>query len=226
MNVTTIPDWIDILFLIGFGALLLFAVSRCQFGWLLQEGRSNRLLVCSIVQFLLWQIGIPLPGMELHVLGVTVMTLMFGWEFALLGGAITLGLHVLLHSVPYLLWGTKALVLLVTPIATSYVFARLIQRYLPLHFFVYVYICAFAGGALSMLVHALMARPFFRPVVEFEGISPLLPWVLMMFAEGFFSGGLLTLMVVYRPTWVVSFNDELYSIAPPQAGSGKQTSGR
>jgi uncharacterized membrane protein len=40
--------------------------------------------------------------------------------------------------------------------------------------------------------------------------EPLLPYVLLMFPEAFLSGGLITLMAVYLPHWVASFDDRRY----------------
>jgi uncharacterized membrane protein len=42
-------------------------------------------------------------------------------------------------------------------------------------------------------------------------LSEYLPWFLLMaWAEAFTTGAAITLMVVYRPGWVVTFDDNRY----------------
>jgi uncharacterized membrane protein len=190
--------------------LVLWAAARAQFGWLLQKGRLNGLLAVSVCQFVLWQIRVVIPGTEMHLLGATVMTLMFGWEFALLGGTVALGLDILRQHWSLVNLGLMGWVLVAIPVLSAYLVARLVERVFPRNFFIYVYATAYAGGALSMLAHGA-AMIFLLPAATiFDGTARILPYVLLMFGEGFLSAGLLTLLVAYRPEWVVSFKDSLY----------------
>lgn len=212
----TVPDsndmfeGIESILNIVMSVLLLWALSRAQFRWLLREGRVSRLLALGVCEFLLWQIRVQLPGAELHLLGTTVMTLMFGWEFALLGGCVALSLDALRQHWPLASAGLMAWTLVAVPVGTSYLFARLVERVFPRHFFVYVYVTAYAGGALAMLLHGLAMILLTVPITHFDGTTRFLPYVLMSFGEAFVSGGLMTLLVAYRPEWVVSFEDRLY----------------
>jgi uncharacterized membrane protein len=190
--------------------LMLWTLSRAQFGWLRKEGRLNRLLAVSACQFLLWQIRVVIPGTELHLLGAAVTTLMFGWEFALLGGTLALCLDLLRQHWPLVNAGLMAWTLVAIPVFGTYLVARLVERVFPRNFFVYVYATAYAGGALSMLVHGLAMLLLWPSATTFDGTARILPYVLLMFGEGFLAAGMLTLLVAYRPEWVVSFKDSLY----------------
>lgn len=196
--------------ILGFGLLLLWTASRCRIDWLRREGRVGRLLACAACQCLLWQIRMVLPGIELHLLGTAIMTLMFGWEFALVGGLLALVVHTVRHGLTIAEFALQGWLLLAIPAATAYGVARAVEQLLPRNFFIYVYLTSFGGGALSLLAHGIAALLLTPPVSQFVGIPPLLPYVLLMFGEAFLSGAALTLMVVYRPQWVVSFGDRDY----------------
>jgi uncharacterized membrane protein len=43
---------------------------------------------------------------------------------------------------------------------------------------------------------------------------------LMSFGEGFANGMIVAMAVVYRPRWVMSFDDRLYLRRPPPEGGG------
>jgi uncharacterized membrane protein len=192
--------------------LLLWVVWGAPWRWLLRNGNLNRLLACAVVQFLIWQIRTDLVGLNLHLLGATVMTLMFGWRLAIIGGSLAIGLNCLRWHPPIAAAIVDGWITVVLPVAVSYVLARCVERCLPRHFFIYVYASAFVGGALSMLamgIATVLLVPSAVPYVE-GWFGQLMPYVLMMFGEAFVSGGLITLMVVYRPDWVASFDDRFY----------------
>ncbi|MEZ5445794.1 MAG: energy-coupling factor ABC transporter permease [Gammaproteobacteria bacterium] len=192
--------------------LLAWILWGAPWRWLLRNGNLNRLLVCAAVQFLIWQIRTDILGLNLHLLGATVMTLMFGWRLAILGGSLAIGLNLLRWHPPMAAAITDAWVTVVLPVAVSYLLARGVERCLPRNFFIYVYASAFLGGALSMLAMGTATVLLLPTAVPYgdEWFARLMPYVLMMFGEAFVSGALITLMVAYRPSWVASFDDRRY----------------
>ena len=108
----------------------------------------------------------------------------------------------------------NALVMGAVPIAVSLGMLRATERWLPSHFFVYIFGVAFFGGALAMAATGLAASGVLMATgaYPFETLSSdYLPWYLLMsWAEAFTTGGTLTLMVVYRPQWVTTFDDARY----------------
>lgn len=183
-----------------------------QWRWLFRDGNLNRLLACAIVQFLVWQIRTDILGLNLHLLGATVMTLMFGWRLAVIGGILAIALDLLRRHAPVAAAVTGAWITVVLPVTVSYLLARGVERCLPRNFFIYIYASAFLGGALSMLAVGLATVMLIPSAVPYgDGwFGRVVPYVLMMFGEAFVSGALLTLMVVYRPAWVASFDDRRY----------------
>jgi uncharacterized membrane protein len=87
-----------------------------------------------------------------------------------------------------------------------------VQRRLPNHVFVYVFVTAFFGGALTALLsqvaRAVMLWSMDGATLAVDNYLIAAP--LMMFGEAFFTGGTLAILVVYRPQWVASFDDARY----------------
>ena len=91
---------------------------------------------------------------------------------------------------------------------------RLVERWLPKHFFVYIFINAFIGAAAVVLVQGVVASMMLFAAGAYPAdllLSEYLPFFLLLgFAEAWLSGMALTLLVVYHPEWVASFDDRSY----------------
>jgi uncharacterized membrane protein len=151
--------------------------------------------------------------MEFHLLLITAMTLMFGWPFAIVGASLAqLGLTIEGEAQ----WATYSLNTLcngVIPAWISYGIYWLAHTWLPRHFFIYIYVTAFAGGALAMLASRLIGLGILLASSAYSlndlGDEPLFILV-MLFPEAFTNGLLMTALVVYCPQWVSSFSDKCY----------------
>jgi len=168
-----------------------------------------------VALLLLWHITTTeFPGLNYHYIGATLLTLMFGWQLALLGFSLVyLGMMFNGSSE----WQTLPLNILVmglVPILTSQLIYWLVDRKLPNHFFVYLFLNAFFGAALALLVMIgvasgllLLADTYTFPQLAHD-YFPFLP--LMMFPEAFITGMLTAILVVMTPGWVGSFDDRRY----------------
>lgn len=168
-----------------------------------------------VALMLLWSFDARLaPGLGFHFLGVTVFTLMFGWSLAVIGISLA-SLAVSLHAGSGMeTWAPDALVLGVLPVSVSYGIYYLVDRYLPHHIFVYIFLCAFlgaiasAGVAVLTLVAVLVAAEAYTFARIAQEYLPFLP--LYLFPEGFLNGMLTTVFVGLRPQWLKTFDDESY----------------
>lgn len=154
------------------------------------------------------------PGLDLHLTCASLAALMFGWRFAVLLQAAAVVIVALLAG---RWWLDPALDFLLTgllPVLVTTGLLDLAQRRLPLHLFVYLLGNAFFAAGLAMAVSqvgkfailwAVAVHPL--PVLA-ENFLLTLP--AMMFPEGFATGGLITLLVAYRPHWVATFHDFSY----------------
>ena len=113
--------------------------------------------------------------------------------------------------------------LLCTAIVPALFAARLheiVHRRLPRNYFVYFFVSVFFGSALAWNVAALArglllllsGQPAMSAHVG-EDYLALLP--LMTFGEAFINGMLIATAAVYRPHWLMSFDDSAYLAKRP-----------
>lgn len=167
----------------------------------------------TVALMVLWRIAASVPpGISLHFLGATVATLMFGARLSAVCLALVVASQVLIGKIepaaaPFLL----ALCGFV-PIALSRLLTAVVERRLPAHFFVYVFVGAFLNGGVAMAATAFAAVA----ALALSGAEPMqslvsvqLPYLLMLsWGEAFMTGGVITLLIVYRPGWVVSYDSD------------------
>ena len=200
---------------------LVFAIAMVIAAWRapwyhLKETESLHILLGMVVGVMvIWTLkaGV-VPGLSIHLLGTTLLTLMFGWAFAILGIFVVLVAHTIHDGSGWAALPIETLLLGVVPAAVSYGIFRLVDRRLPNNFFIYVFLNAFFGAALAA-ASAVFATSF---VYVLSGAYPGAEvWhdytryaLLLMYPEAFITGMLMTLFVAYRPQWVSTFDDDRY----------------
>jgi uncharacterized membrane protein len=201
-----------------FAGALLFAVKEVEFKKLLNNQPNQHVYFGAMVLLLLmWGIkaGVS-PGLGFHHLGATLFTLMFGWPLALFGLSLMLFISMLMQHNEWLSLGVNGCLSIVVPVISSYMILKLTQRYLPDNFFIYIFVIAFfgAGAAVALsrfsaiiLLSLVNAYPDTKLVDESLMYTPL-----FMFPEMFVTGMLISIFVVYKPDWVITFDDERYII--------------
>lgn len=153
-------------------------------------------------------------GLAIHLLGLSAFTLMFGTRLAILG---VTSVYILLTFSGQASWaalGWNALLVGVLPVLLAAQIHRLAYRHLPQNFFIFVFISSFLNGAtvmaFTMLLLAgflLLTSPYPAELIQrqFIIITPLL-----IFPEAFVNGGLMAILAIYRPQWVLGFNQDRY----------------
>ncbi|WP_020682845.1 energy-coupling factor ABC transporter permease [Marinobacterium rhizophilum] len=206
------PLWFHALFAL----IVLLALWRLPWGILLGNRRLQHLFFGSTVALtLLWimRAGIT-PGLGIHFLGMTTLTLMFGWDLAIVSAALALLGVSWIGLESWQGYGLSGLCTIVLPALTSLGILRLVEAYLPKNFFVYLFCCAFLGSALAvaagglaagLLLWGLDVYPWSRIQQDYVILLPLI-----MFPEGLLNGILMTGMMVFYPDWIRSFNARIY----------------
>lgn len=195
--------------------LLAYAVRRAPWYHLRDSESLNVLLGAVVALILVWtmQAGF-VQGLNLHLLGATLLTLMFGWQFAFLCVSLVLLGATATGEGGWLVFPVNGLLLAALPVLVSHGIYRFADRRLPNHFFIYIFLCAFFGAAVAMgavgLVSTLVLQ--LAEVYSFEYIhyNYLRYFPLLMFPEAFITGMIMTLLVVYCPRWVSTFDDARY----------------
>ncbi len=209
---------------VAYGWVLVQAVRGAQWWRLRDPADLNVLLAATVGVMMIWLLNANFAddhlhfGLSLHLLGATLLTLMFGWAFAVLALGLILLLLTLVGSPSgsAALWTLPwdALLSTVVPVALSYRLFRFVDRRLPNNFFIYIFVCAFFGAAAAM-GSVILATTLVHAVSGTYGFDSLaynyLPYgFLLMLPEAFHTGLLMTIFVVYRPQWVSTFDDARY----------------
>jgi uncharacterized membrane protein len=201
-----------------FLSILIYAASKTPFKKFLENVSGQHVYFGAMVLlFLLWGVkaGIS-PGLGFHHLGATLFTLMFGWPLAIFGLSIIMLVSVLLQHNELVSLGANGVLSIIIPVMISYGVLRLSQKVLPDNFFIYIFIAAFFGAGIAVaasrlasivLLTLIDAYPLAKLIEESLLYTPM-----FMFPEMFITGMLISIFVVYRPDWVVTFDDERYII--------------
>ena len=197
--------------------LPLFArcVLRAPWARLRDSEQLNVWLGMVVLLTLIWSLkaGVK-PGLGFHLLGATVFTLSFGPPLAFIGlSLVTLGIT-LNGAAGSFAYAMNALLMAGLGVAFSQGFFRLFSRLLPQHFFVYIFVNGFLGGALAIIGVGLAASVLLAVAGAYSWdylFSDYFPYFLLLgFSEAWLSGMVMTLFVVYRPNWVLTFDDSRY----------------
>jgi len=195
--------------------VLAWATRNAPWRWLLDPRHLNALCGGIVVLTLAWHMRASAhPGLEMHLLGATLMTLVGGARLALIALTTVLVATTLNGDAAWTQLGTNAIVTVLVPVGTSAMVLRFVERHLPPNFFVYIFVGAFLGAGLSALLAGAAATAlllisgsyaFDTVTVEF---APY--FLLLAFSEAWLTGILMTALVIYRPEYVSTFDDARY----------------
>jgi uncharacterized membrane protein len=170
---------------------------------------------------ILWQLEIRTEqGIVIHLLGSSLFAVMFGPARALTGLLlVTLAVTANGHG-EWSMLGPNLVSNAMLPICIVWLAQQGVRRWLPEHLFVFVFANGFFAGALTLFltglgVMLLVLAGSSAPIEPERFIDGWLPPVLLLsFSEAWLSGMILTLLVIYRPEWVVSFDRRLQARKP------------
>lgn len=150
----------------------------------------------------------------IHLLGTAGFALASGGPLALVGGAVVVVVAALVHGTPLANVPLVYLLSVALPVGVALALLRATQRHLPPNFFVYAFAAGFLGPALALGAAGVAGAAVLAltgaadAAVVFGDYVPFL--LYLAFAEGTLTGMLVTLLVVYRPQWVATFDDARY----------------
>lgn len=196
-------------------ALLGHCILRAPWRRLTQPALLHLWLAGCVGLMLLWSIKTGVrPGLNFHLLGATLLTLMFGPRLAIVALAVVLTGVTLAGAGGWTSLGLNLLLMAALPTLFSYAIYSQAHHKLPRHVFVYIFIDAFVTAGLAMvlcgiIVTAIMAGSgTYTP--DYLGSNYLPYFILMGWSEALLTGMATTLMVAFRPEWLATFNDRQY----------------
>jgi uncharacterized membrane protein len=197
------------------GLLLALAVRRAPWQRLKDEAQLHLWLGTCVTLMAVWSIktGIK-PGLDFHLLGATLMGLMFGPQLAMIGFAVVLTGVTLAGAAGWQGFGANLLVMAAVPVLFSFALHKTSQRRLPNHLFVYLLLDAFLCSALAIAVSGLAGTLLLGVAGVYRWsylLTQHLPfYVLLGWSEAMITGMAVTMMAAYRPHWLGTFSDARY----------------
>lgn len=186
--------------------LLLAALIRAPWRQLLaKQERMNALGAAIVVLPLLWSMSPELPGGEkLHLLGMTAVTLLFGWQLAVIAGALAAGVLLVVGSWTPAALPLNMLLVVVVPVLVSSAVLAAANRLPRTNLFVYMLGVAFVGSMLAIGVSLWIGSRMLGTDLDHALV------MLMTFPEGFINGAVISAMAVFAPELLRTFDDERY----------------
>jgi uncharacterized membrane protein len=198
------------------GAVLAWALAQAPWNaWLADRERQWVWLGSLSLLLVVWSMkaGIT-PGLSVRFLLVTAVTLLHGWHLAVTAGALVLTVMSYLGLAEWSLFGPNLLCMAIVPALFTAWFHERVHALLPANYFVYFFVTTFLGSALAFNLAGLVRVGLLalsgtldvaHVSAEYFAILPL-----MSFGEAVVNGTLIGMAVVYRPRWVMSFDDRVY----------------
>jgi len=198
-----------------YAILLVLALRLAYWRRLLEREQLHLFLGSCVALILLWQIRVQVDSTwSFHLLGITAVTLMLGWSFAVLAGSIVELALSLNHAQNWEGFALNAFLLILIPATLTQVILVLVRSLLPRNFFIFVLVNAFLTAGLAALVSGFLAVGLllYSGAQDWEYLRlSLVPFFPLMFLpEAVVNGWIVTILVLYKPGWVSSFSDELY----------------
>lgn len=180
-----------------------------------QSSTLNLWLGTAVLLMITWTMKAAVqPGLSLHLVGATAATLMFGPQLAIACLSLALAGIAIDGAISWAAYPLNLLTMVALPVMVADRLFRWVDARLPNNYFIYIFIDAFLGAGLSVIVlgstaTALLAAAGAYPVAQLT--SEYLPFfMLLAFSEAWLTGMALTLMVVFKPEWVATFDDRRY----------------
>jgi uncharacterized membrane protein len=194
---------------------LTIALVQAPWHTLLKARLTHVLFGACVALLFLWQMDTQVqPGINYHLLGLTAVTLIFGWSFAVIAASLALLGVYLNGGLGWEGFALNALLSGVLPITLTQIMLVLIRYYLPKQFFVYVLVNGFLTAGLVGVAMGYMAAWLLvgSGAYTFAQLSQtVLPFFPLMFMpEAMLNGWIMVILVAFRPEWVYSFSDEQY----------------
>lgn len=183
----------------------------------LQKNRvlQHMLFGATVMLMLLWSMraGIS-PGLGIHFLGLTVMTLVFGWDLAIIAATLALVGMAAIGKESWDGLAINGICSILLPVSITCIILYFVERQKLKNFFVFLFVCGFIAAGLSSAMAGLATSTvlvlgdvytFTKIFHEYVRYLPLI-----MFPEGLLNGIFLTGMLVFHPDWVRTFDAQVY----------------
>lgn len=193
-----------------------FLYPKLHFSQLLTDKKIQHLVFgCSAGIFCLWMFRTGIhQGLSVHFLWLAALPLILGFRWAMVSASIALLGVTLVGQESFNMLGVNFLLGVLLPISLTYGLFSLVFYYIPRNVFVYIFLCAFIPGALTIGIKMLALSGYFyiEGIYDWQTIKDnyLVLSLLLLFPEAMFNGMTITILVIHKPQWVYTFHDRFY----------------
>ncbi|RPI16157.1 MAG: hypothetical protein EHM60_02695 [Lysobacterales bacterium] len=197
-------------------AVVVHAARTAPWRFWLSDGERQRVWLFSLLLLVgLWSMNAGItPGLSLRFLLVSALTLMHGWQLAVIGGSIALALLGLTGQAEWPSFGADVICTVIVPALVTARLHEVVHERLPHNYFVYFFVTVFVGSAIAYNVAGLSRLVILAFGGAFEtgrvGAEYFAVLPFMSFGEAVANGMVMAMSVVYKPRWVMSFDDAAY----------------
>lgn len=187
-----------------------------DFSQLISDKKCQHLVFGSAAcVFILWMFRTGIyDDLTVHFLWLSALPLVLGFRWAIISASLALLGVTLVGQEHFNMLGVNFILGILAPIALTYGIYSFTFHKLPRHIFIYIFLCAFIPGALTIGLKMLALSGYFY-------LDNIYPWfviqdnylilsTLMLFPEAMFNGMTITLLIIYKPHWVYTFYDRFY----------------
>jgi len=176
---------------------------------------QHRFFGASAAIFVLWifRVGI-VDELQVHFIWLTSLALILGFRWAIIASSfVLLGITIVGYE-KFSMLGINWLLGTLLPISVTYAIFSWSFHKLPRNLFIYIFVCAFFPGAITVSLKIIAMAGYFQLDTDlgwdviFNNYVLLIP--LLLFSEAFFNGFTITSLIIHKPHWVYTFHDKFY----------------
>ncbi|MDC5840650.1 energy-coupling factor ABC transporter permease [Vibrio europaeus] len=165
--------------------------------------------------FVLWSADAGVKeGLSIHFLGITALTLMYGWQSAFALSIVVALLMALFGEMTFYVVPEYLLFSCLIPILISYSVFLASYRYLPRNIFVFIFVAGFLNGGLTGTFHLVVNSAYFLIVSDYDWQTIFDNYLvftpLLAFSEGLLNGMTASVLTVFKPGLLRVFSDRDY----------------
>ena len=207
---------IEIMSLIGALCLLFIVLKNTKIADLKTDTTlQHRFFGTTVLVFILWifRAGI-VDELYVHFMWLTSLALVLGFRWAIISASLVLLAVTLLGYEHASMLGVNWLAGVAMPIAITYLIFSWSFHKLPRNVFVYLFVCGFFPGAITISLKMLILAGYYYIDTDltwdtiYQNYVLLTP--LLLFPEAMFNGMTMTVLIVHKPHWVYTFHDKFY----------------
>ncbi|KJY83018.1 membrane protein [Vibrio galatheae] len=165
--------------------------------------------------FILWSADAGVKeGLSIHFLGITALTLMYGWQSALVVSFFVTFLMAVFGELTFYALPEYVLFSCLLPIGLSYTLFIASYHYLPRNIFVFIFVAGFLNGGLTGTIHLLVNSGYLLLVTDYDWQTIFDNYLvftpLLAFPEGLLNGMAIAVLTVFKPELLRVFSDRDY----------------